>query len=50
MAWFKGEVEYARSKHVEVSAYTLMQHNGWGESTPRDQQTLNRDGSRGPVT
>ena len=49
-AWFKGEVSYARSKGVEVSAYTLMQHNGWGESIPREEQTLARDlVTRGPT-
>jgi len=48
--WFKGEVGYARSKGVEVSAYTLMQHNGWGESIPTAEQTLARDGvTRGPT-
>ena len=48
--WFKGEVQYAASKNVEVSAYTLMQHNGWGESIPLAEQTLGRDlKTRGPT-
>eukprot|EP01062_Namystynia_karyoxenos_P010762 TRINITY_DN13830_c0_g1_i2.p1 TRINITY_DN13830_c0_g1~~TRINITY_DN13830_c0_g1_i2.p1 ORF type:complete len:583 (+),score=65.77 TRINITY_DN13830_c0_g1_i2:85-1749(+) len=47
--WFRGEVQYANSKGIEVSAYTLMQHNGWGESVPVAEQTLGRDGRRGPT-
>ena len=48
-AWLKAWVEYATSKRVAVSAYTLMQHNGWGESVPEAEQVLNRDGSRGGI-
>ena len=44
------QVLYARRKGVEVSAYTLMQHNGWGESIPLAEQTLGRDlQTRGPT-
>ena len=32
--WMKAEVQYAKSKGITLSAYTLMQHNGWGEKTP----------------
>ena len=50
VAWFKEQVAYGKSKGVESSAYTLMQHNGWGESTPLAEQTLSRDGkTRGPT-
>ena len=49
VSWFKGHVDYGRSVGVELSAYTLMQHNGWGESVPAQWQTLNRDGGRGPA-
>eukprot|EP00039_Didymoeca_costata_P012855 m.187247 g.187247 ORF g.187247 m.187247 type:complete len:783 (+) comp15603_c1_seq4:121-2469(+) len=48
-AWFKQEVMYANSKGIEVSGYTLMQHNGWGEVVPEAEQTLSRTGSRGPT-
>eukprot|EP00041_Stephanoeca_diplocostata_P018937 m.401003 g.401003 ORF g.401003 m.401003 type:complete len:152 (+) comp21164_c0_seq14:1606-2061(+) len=48
-AWMKGEVTYANSKGIQVSAYTLMQHNGWGEVTPPAEQTLSRSGQRGPT-
>ena len=48
--WFRGEVQYAASKGIEVSAYTLQQHNGWGESVPPEETTLARDGvTRGPT-
>ena len=47
--WMKAEVQYAKSKGITLSAYTLMQHNGWGEKTPLAEQTLNRDGTRGPT-
>ena len=47
--WMKGEVKYANSKGIQVSAYTLMQHNGWGEITPLAEQTLSRAGKRGPT-
>ena len=47
--WVKAEVAYARAKGIAISAYTLMQHNGWGEKTPLAEQTLNRDGTRGPT-
>ena len=41
---------YARARGVEVSAYTLMQHNGWGETIPLAEQTLGRDlTTRGPT-
>jgi len=48
-AWFKGEVAYANSRGIEVSAYTLMQHNGWGEKVPEAEQTLSPFGQRGPT-
>jgi hypothetical protein len=48
-AWMKGEVAHAEAQGVALSAYTLMQHNGWGEVVPAAEQTLNRDGSRGPT-
>jgi hypothetical protein len=38
VAWFKSNVDFARSLGVGVSAYTLMQHNGWGESVPSAEQ------------
>lgn len=44
-AWFKGEVDYARSKGVDVSGYTLMQLNGWGEGVPPEERCLSRDGA-----
>jgi len=47
--WMKAEVEYANSKNIEVSAYTLLQMNGWGESVPEEEQTLDYDGKRGPT-
>ena len=48
--WFKGEVDYARSKKVGLSGYTLMQHNGWGETIPELEKVLQRDGkTRGPT-
>ena len=34
VAWFKAEVAFAATKGVGISAYTLMQHNGWGEKVP----------------
>ena len=49
VAWFKSNVDFARSLGVSVTAYTLMQHNGWGESVPSAEQVLNRDGSRGGI-
>lgn len=49
VAWFKQQVEYGRSVGVAVSAYSLMQHNGWGESVPAPEQVMNRDGSRGGI-
>jgi hypothetical protein len=49
-SWFKAEVAYARSKGIEMSGYTLMQHNGWGESIPTAEMTLGRDlATRGPT-
>jgi len=49
-SWFKEQVQYANAKGIEVSAYTLMQHNGWGEVTPKCEQTLAMDGvTRGPT-
>ena len=48
-AWLKDEVAYATSRGVTLSAYTLMQLNGWGESVPYEYRTLNRDGTRGPT-
>ena len=35
--------------HAQVSGYTLMQHNGWGEVTPVLEQALFSDGRRGGV-
>ena len=35
--------------HAQVSGYTLMQHNGWGEVTPVPEQALFSDGRRGGV-
>jgi hypothetical protein len=49
VAWFKSNVDFARSLGVAVTAYTLMQHNGWGESVPDAEQVLQRDGSRGGI-
>ena len=50
VSWFAGEVAYAQEKGVEVSVYTLMQHNGWGEITPKAEQCLHRDEiTRGPT-
>ena len=48
-AWLKEWVLYATTRGIAVSAYTLMQHNGWGESVPAAEQVLNRDGSRGGI-
>ena len=48
-AWLRDEVAYATSRGVTLSAYTLMQLNGWGESVPYEYRTLNRDGTRGPT-
>ena len=48
--WFKKQVDYAKTKNIEISGYTLMQHNGWGESIPVAEQTLGRDlKTRGPT-
>jgi len=48
--WLANEVRYARSKNIKLSAYTLMQGNGWGmDPIPEDAKILNRDGSRGPT-
>jgi len=49
--WFKQQVQFGASLNppVKVSAYTLMQMNGWGEGVPTAEQVLNRDGSRGPI-
>lgn len=49
VAWFKSNVDFARSLNVSVTAYTLMQHNGWGESVPEAEQVLQRDGTRGGI-
>lgn len=49
VAWFKSNVDYGKSLGVSVTAYTLMQHNGWGETVPEAEQVLNRDGSRGGI-
>eukprot|EP00759_Apiculatamorpha_spiralis_P003710 PhF_6_TR11721/c0_g1_i1/m.19116 len=49
VSWFGQQVAYAKGKNVGVSAYTLMQHNGWGESVPPQEQVLNRDGTRGGI-
>ena len=51
VAWFKSQVQFgaALNPPVRVSAYTLMQMNGWGESVPSEEQVLNRDGSRGGI-
>ena len=48
--WLAGEVQYARQKNIRLSAYTLMQGNGWGmDPIPEEAKILNRDGSRGPT-
>jgi hypothetical protein len=47
--WFKQQVQYANARRVEVSAYTLMQHNGWGETVPEAEQCLSATGARGPT-
>ena len=49
VSWFSDRVAFATSVGVGVSAYTLMQHNGWGETVPNDEQVLNRDGTRGGI-
>jgi hypothetical protein len=51
VAWFAEQVAFgaALTPPVRVSAYTLMQMNGWGENVPESEQVLNRDGSRGPI-
>jgi hypothetical protein len=49
VAWFKSNVDFARSLGVSVTAYTLMQHNGWGEDVPEAEQVLQRDGTRGGI-
>ena len=49
VAWFKSNVDFAHSLGIDVSAYTLMQHNGWGETVPPSEQAMNRDGSRAGV-
>ncbi len=43
-SWFAEQVAYANAKGLEVSAYTLMQHNYWGETVPASEQALGRDG------
>lgn len=48
-SWLADWVSYATSVSVAVSAYTLMQHNGWGESVPSAEQVLGRDGGRGAI-
>ena len=48
-AWFAAWVAYAAARGVAVSAYTLMQHNGWGETVPAAEQVLGRDGGRGGI-
>ena len=48
-AWFAAWISYAASRGIAVSAYTLMQHNGWGESVPAAEQVLGRDGGRGGI-
>ena len=49
-SWFKDEVTYARTKGVGISGYTLMQHNGWGETIPEAEKVLMRDlTTRGPT-
>jgi hypothetical protein len=47
VAWFKKEVAFANSLGIEVSAYTLMQHNGWGEVVPPPEQALFQSGRGG---
>jgi sugar phosphate isomerase/epimerase len=42
VSWFKSEVDFAASKGVGMSAYTLMQHNGWGEVVPTAEQALQK--------
>ena len=37
-------------ENIKLSAYTLMQGNGWGmDPIPEDAKILNRDGTRGPT-
>jgi len=48
-AWMRDWVAYGAARGVAVSGYTLMQHNGWGETVPPEEQVLQRDGSRGGV-
>ncbi len=43
-SWFAEQVAYANARGLEVSAYTLMQHNYWGETVPASEQALGRDG------
>jgi hypothetical protein len=49
VAWFKSNVDFARSLGISVTAYTLMQMNGWGEDVPAAEQVLQRDGTRGGI-
>ena len=49
VTWFKAEVTHAKTMGIGVSAYTLMQHNGWGEVTPAAEQALFSNGKRGGV-
>jgi hypothetical protein len=44
-AWLKGEIQYANTRGVSVSAYTLMQSAGGVPNISED--TLRRDGKRG---
>ena len=44
-AWLANEVRYALQKNIKLSAYTLMQGNGWGmDPIPEEAKILNRDG------
>lgn len=49
VAWFKSNIDYARALGLGVTAYTLMQANGWGEGVPDAEQVLQRDGTRGGI-
>lgn len=47
--WFAEQVAFAKSMNVTMSAYTLMQHNGWGETVPEGEEAVNRDGTNASV-
>lgn len=43
--WFAEQVHFAKTQNVTMSAYTLMQHNAWGEEVPVEEQALDREGN-----